>query len=230
MGKMNKSASLLLLVFGMMCMACKGGRAADGGVEHYESIDTVPLLIMQVKKCSRLYTTEYQVHKIVTHSDILQVQGTLFDRKFDLPLPLGDRKVAIPMDATLKGYIDFSDFSAENVRREGDHITITLPDPKVMLTATKIDQENMRQYVSLWRSNFSDAELSSYEQQGREAIIDAIPSLGIIETAREGAAKVLVPLIVQLGFDERNIVIAFDDDVAHATDIRPLLDLSQIEK
>lgn len=230
MGKMNKLASFLLLVFGAMCMACKGGQTADGDSERYESIDTVPLLIMQVKKCSRLYTTEYQVHKIVTHSDILQVQGTLFDRKFDLPLPLGDRKVAIPMDATLKGYIDFSDFSAENVRREGDHITITLPDPKVMLTATKIDQQNMRQYVSLWRSNFSDAELSSYEQQGREAIIDAIPSLGIIETAREGAAKVLVPLIVQLGFDERNIVIAFDDDVIHTTNIRPLLDLSQIEK
>jgi hypothetical protein len=99
-----------------------------------------------------------------------------------------------------------------------------------MLTATKVDQENMRQYVSLMRSNFSDAELSSFEQQGREAIIASIPTLGIIETARESAAKVLIPLLVQMGFQEQNITIAFDDEVADPTNIRALLDLTQIEK
>lgn len=209
--------------------ACSG-KKGDEEKLRYESIDTVPLLIMQIQKCSRLYTTEFQVHKIVTHSDILKVQGTIFDKRVNLPLPLGDRKVAIPMDATLKGYIDFADFSEQNVSREGNRITITLPNPKVMLTATKVDQENMRQYVSLMRSNFSDAELSSFEQQGREAIIQSIPTLGIIETARESAAKVLIPLLVQMGFQEQNITIAFDDEVADPTNIRALLDLTQIEK
>lgn len=209
--------------------ACSG-KKGDEEKLRYESMDTVPLLIMQIQKCSRLYTTEFQVHKIVTHSDILKVQGTIFDKRVNLPLPLGDRKVAIPMDATLKGYIDFADFSEQNVSREGNHITITLPNPKVMLTATKVDQENMRQYVSLMRSNFSDAELSSFEQQGREAIIQSIPTLGIIETARESAAKVLIPLLVQMGFQEQNITIAFDDEVADPTNIRALLDLTQIEK
>lgn len=209
--------------------ACSGKKGNEEKL-RYESIDTVPLLIMQIQKCSRLYTTEFQVHKIVTHSDILKVQGTIFDKRVNLPLPLGDRKVAIPMDATLKGYIDFADFSEQNVSREANHITITLPNPKVMLTATKVDQENMRQYVSLMRSNFSDAELSSFEQQGREAIIQSIPTLGIIETARESAAKVLIPLLVQMGFQEQNITIAFDDEVADPTNIRALLDLTQIEK
>jgi hypothetical protein len=209
--------------------ACSG-KKGDEEKLRYESIDTVPLLIMQIQKCSRLYTTEFQVHKIVTHSDILKVQGTIFDKRVNLPLPLGDRKVAIPMDATLKGYIDFADFSEQNVSCEANRITITLPNPKVMLTATKVDQENMRQYVSLMRSNFSDAELSSFEQQGREAIIQSIPTLGIIETARESAAKVLIPLLVQMGFQEQNITIAFDDEVADPTNIRALLDLTQIEK
>lgn len=209
--------------------ACSGKKGNEEKL-RYESIDTVPLLIMQIQKCSRLYTTEFQVHKIVTHSDILKVQGTIFDKRVNLPLPLGDRKVAIPMNATLKGYIDFADFSEQNVSREGNRITITLPNPKVMLTATKVDQENMRQYVSLMRSNFSDAELSSFEQQGREAIIQSIPTLGIIETARESAAKVLIPLLVQMGFQEQNITIAFDDEVADPTNIRALLDLTQIEK
>lgn len=226
--EMNRFIYIFLSAI-ILFSACSG-KKGDEEKLRYESIDTVPLLIMQIQKCSRLYTTEFQVHKIVTHSDILKVQGTIFDKRVNLPLPLGDRKVAIPMDATLKGYIDFADFSEQNVSREGNRITITLPNPKVMLTATKVDQENMRQYVSLMRSNFSDAELSSFEQQGREAIIQSIPTLGIIETARESAAKVLIPLLVQMGFQEQNITIAFDDEVADPTNIRALLDLTQIEK
>ena len=219
----------ILLCAAVLLGACSDEKKAGQEGGYYESIDTVPLLIMQIQKCSRLYTTEYQIHKIVTHSDIVKLQGTLFDKKFDVPLPLGDRKVAIPMDATLKAYIDFSDFSDENVSRDGGHITITLPNPKVMLTSSKIDQENIREYVSLARSHFSDAELSAYEQQGREAIINSIPQLGILQTARESAAKVLIPLIVQMGFDERNVTITFSDDV-NTTNIRTLLDLSSVEK
>ena len=33
---------------------------------EYRAIDTIPMLIMQVQKCSRLYTAEYNIHKIVT--------------------------------------------------------------------------------------------------------------------------------------------------------------------
>jgi hypothetical protein len=41
---------------------------------------------------------------------------------------------------------------------------------------------------------------------------------------------VLIPLLVQMGFQEQNITIAFDDEVADPTNIRALLDLTQIEK
>ena len=73
--------------------------------------DTLPSLIMQIQKTSRLYTTEYHIHKIVTHDDVVRLKGNFLSKDFDIPLPLGERKVAIPMDATLKAYIDFSDFS-----------------------------------------------------------------------------------------------------------------------
>ena len=59
------------------------------------------------------------------------------------------------------------------------------------------------------RAGFSDAELSRYEQQGREAIINAIPRLGIADRARESAARALVPMLTQMGFREENITIAF---------------------
>ena len=174
-----------------------------------QGIDTVPMLIMQVQKCSKLYTAEYRVHKIVTHDDALRLKGSLLKKEFDIKLPMADRKIAIPIDAKLKAWIDFSKFSEDNVERNGDKITIILPDPQVTMTSSKIDQKNVRQYVALTRSNFSDAELADYQQQGRQAIIESIPKMGILESAQRNAAKVLVPMLKELGYAEEDITIAF---------------------
>ena len=174
-----------------------------------QGIDTVPMLVTQVQKCAKLYTAEYRVHKIVTHDDVLRLKGTLLQRNFNIKVPLGDRKIAIPMDAKLKAYIDFSQFSDRNIERQGDKITILLPDPKVTMTSSKIDQKNVKQYVALTRAYFSDAELANYQQQGRAAIIADIPKLGILETAQANAAKVLVPMLKEMGYEEQNITIAF---------------------
>ena len=95
------------------------------------------------------------------------------------------------------------------MERNGDKITIILPDPEVVMTSSKVDQKNIRQYVALARAEFSDAEMARYEQQGRQAIIESIPGLGITETAKENAARVLVPMLVQMGLKEENITIAF---------------------
>ena len=95
------------------------GSDGEGQQEQaaYQGIDTVPMLITQIKKCSRLYTTEMKVHKIVTHDDVVKLQGKLLKQNIDIKLPMGERKVAIPIDATLKAYIDFSDFSERNIER-----------------------------------------------------------------------------------------------------------------
>ena len=182
-------------------------RAPEGNTS--QAVDSLPMLILQVKKCARLYTTEVHVHKIVTHDDVIRLKGTLLKKDFNLTVPLGDRKIAIPIDATLKAYIDFSQFSEKNVERNGERITIVLPDPKVEMTSSKVDQQNIRQYVALARAEFSDAEMAGYEQQGRQAIIESIPGLGLTETARENAARVLVPMLVEMGIREENITIAF---------------------
>lgn len=174
-----------------------------------QGIDTVPMLVTQVQQCAKLYTAEYRVHKIVTHDDVLRLKGTVLQRNFNIKVPLGERKIAIPMDAKLKAYIDFSQFSERNIERQGNKITILLPDPKVTMTSSKIDQKNVKQYVALTRAYFSDAELANYQQQGRAAIIADIPKLGILETAQANAAKVLVPMLKEMGYAEQDITIAF---------------------
>lgn len=182
---------------------------AEAEPEVVQGIDTVPMLITQIQQCAKLYTTEYRVHKIVTHEDALRLKGSLLQKDFNIKMPLGDRKIAIPMDAKLKAYIDFSEFSEQNIERRGEHITIVLPDPKVTMTSSKVDQKHIRQYVALTRANFSDAELANYQEQGRAAIIADIPKMGILEKAQQNAAKVLVPMLTELGYKEANITIAF---------------------
>lgn len=177
--------------------------------EKVQVIDTIPMMVMQIQKCSRLYTAEVHVHKIITHDDQLKLSGSLFKKTFNVEVPGSNRKVAIPMDATLKAYVDFTDFSAVNVKRQGEKIEIVLPDPKVMLTSSKIDHDSVKQFVSLTRRNFNDAELTQYEQQGREGIIRGIPEMNILEMARTSAANTLIPMLIDMGFKEGNIKISF---------------------
>ena len=195
----------LLLLAILLSGSCKRGGSDGGGA----SIDTIPMMVQQIKECSRLYTAEYKVHKIITHSDTSKISATVLGQKLNLNLPGGRRKVAIPIDAVLKAYIDFSNFSEDNVRSEGGKIYIDLPNPHVVITSSKIDHEGIKKYVSIIRSDFSDEELARYEKQGRQDIINDIPNLGILNTARRSAASQLLPLISMLGIPQENIVITF---------------------
>ena len=210
----------LCLSAGLWHRCCKGtgiwhrqdAKALSPG-SRTVGIDTLPYLITQLQRTSHLYTAEYRVHKIITHDDALRLKGQLLSKSFNLKVPLADRKIAIPMDAKIKAFIDFSEFSEKNIERSGDKITIILPDPQVVMTSSKIDQNNVKQYVGLTRAHFSDEELARYQQQGREAILQSIPDMGIEETARANSAKVLVPMLTQLGYEEQNITIAFRKDL-----------------
>ena len=73
----------------------------------------------------------------MTFDDKIIVSGSLLSHSFKQELPVGDRKIAIPIDVTLRGYIDFSDFDVTNIKRRGNRITITLPDPTIVVSSSK---------------------------------------------------------------------------------------------
>lgn len=191
--------------------ACRGEETKAEAVR----VDTLSL-VMQVKECARLYTAEYEVHKLVLKDDPLRVKGNLFQRAFDVKVPIGERKAMIPLDVTLKAYIDFTGFDEKNVLRSGDRIVVTLPDPRVVVTSSRINHDEVKQFVSLTRSDYTSAELADFTRQGEDEILASVPQLGILEMARENAAHVLVPMLTRLGYDERNIVISFRKDFTTA--------------
>lgn len=221
---MRKATALLLALLALALASC-GGRKQG---EERQAVDTIPLMVTKVRQCSRLYTAEYQVRKIVTLDDRKRLEGTFMSQDFSLELPAGRRKVAIPIEATLKAYINFATFGEDNVRRRGNKLEIILPDPKVVLTSSKVDHEGIRQYVALTRSRFTDEELASLERQGRESILRSVTQMGILETARESAARTLVPLLAELGFQEQDIKITFRKEFTQA-DLGTLLDKTSME-
>lgn len=221
---MKRNTIISIAFLAAVLLSCNGKKTE----KPTENIDTIPVMVMQIQKCSKLYATEYHVHKIITHDDQLKLKGSFLKHDYDIGLPLGKRKVAIPIDATIKAYIDFSDFSEKNVRKSGKKIEIILPDPRITLTSTRINHNEIRQYVAMTRRNFSDEELASYENLGRKSIIADIPNMDIIERARLSAANVLVPLIEQMGYKQEDITITFKRPFS-ANDIMNIIDKSTIE-
>mgnify|MGYP002678865432 FL=1 len=207
---MNRIYFNFLIVFAALAVA--GCSRKQTPRQQPEYVDTIPMLVMQVQKCSRLYTSEYKMHKIITHDDEIRMKGKFLNQDYDVALPMGSRKIAIPIDATVKAYIDLSSFSEKNVRRIGDKIDVTLPDPRIEMTSSRINHGEIRKYVALTRQDFSDKEMAGYEQQGRQAIINDIPQTGIMEMAKESAARVMVPFFVGMGFNEKDITISFRKD------------------
>ena len=193
-------------------MACGGDKEKGTDVAEKTATDDIPMLVRDIRKCSKLYTSEYNIRKIVTYSDEPRLKGKVLGHQVDMKMPVGDRKIAIPMNVTLKGYIDFSDFSEKNVRREGRRIVVTLPSPQVAVTSSKIDQAGIKEYVSIMRSRFSDAEMVEFEKQGRQAVVNSIPRLDINETTAVNAAKILIPMIVKMGYDEKLITIELKNE------------------
>ena len=95
---------LLTLIIACLFVSCKNNRSTANGDT---TADSTAVLITQIQKTSKLYTVEYKLHKIITHSDSKQLRGNIMNRDFNITLPMSQRMVAIPMEATVKAYVDF---------------------------------------------------------------------------------------------------------------------------
>ena len=208
-------ALLLIAFFTKKCISS----STEKEEERTDSVPR-PTLIMQLQRCSRLNTAEIKLHKIITHDDEMKLSGKLMGKELSVNIPAGKRKVAIPLYATVKASIDLGKMTDDDIVREGDKITIYLPQPDVEITETHIDHEGVRQFVAITRSNFSDEELQKYELEGRKSIEASLGSLGIENMARESAARQLIPIVQAFGFKDTDITITFRKDEKNNTILR----------
>ncbi len=204
--KKLQSVILAFLSFVILLISCNNG--GKEGVTSQEQ----PTLTQKISSCSKLYTTQYNVHKILTYEDANALKGSIFNEEFSIPIP-GDRKILIPIDAVVKAYIDFSKFSDENVKIDGERITIVLPQPNIEMTSSKIDYENEKAFVSWNRSDFTSEEKESFIQQGRASILQSMAESDIIDKSRVSAYNVLLPILEAAGYKPSNITLKFPDKI-----------------
>lgn len=172
-------------------------------------------VVLRLQQCARIYSTEYKIHKIVTNSDDMYLEGNLINKKMSVRLPSSSRKIAIPIDVVIKGYTDLNKIRKENIRIEGKTVTIILPDPEFAVTSVRIDRKNIAQTADLMRSRYQEQDINRLTRQGVESIRKDIPWNDFLETARSNAAYTLFPLLQSLGFEQ--IHIQYRDELKNSS-------------
>lgn len=201
-------AVILAIVLSLGCITVSCG----GESTPQEEEKGIGVLIPRITNCARLYIVQYNVRKILTYESLNAIEGSIFSEKISIPI-FGDRKILIPIDATVKGYIDFSEFTEENVKVEGDKIEVTLPMPKIEMTSSKLDYENEKKYVSWNRSDFTEEEKEALIKQGRASILSSLAESDIIEKSKTCAFNALLPIFQSAGYDVTNITLNFPDEI-----------------
>lgn len=217
-----KENMLLICCLSLLCIAVGCGDHKTDKSESQDTKDTMEVLTTNISACSRLSTAQYDVRKIMVYTDTTTISGNFLNHHMKVALPLSDRKVAIPISATAKAFIDLRKIKRENIIRHGDRLEIILPDPEIMLTSTTIDHKGVKQKVGLLRHDFTDEELTSLQRKGRTEIIGSLSRTNIVKDAQQNAARLIVPIAVQCGFAEQNVTVIFRKDF-HPGDINALI-------
>lgn len=222
--------AILVIIAGVVVSGC--GSKSDATTDNVaEEIDTLAVLQTQLRACSRLNVAEYRVRKIVTHKDEVQMKGKLFGKDINVDVPFAERKIAIPIMATVKASINMQDVelvkgkvdtsadgsvqkkqSADGNPGTVHHIEIFLPQPEVVITETHIDHDGVKQMVPFLRKDFTDEERLVYERKGRDEIEQEIRTSAILQQARRSAANQLIPIVEKMGYSIENITITFRDE------------------
>lgn len=206
-----------LYALGLVCvlwllvtpMGCHKRDAQTNEVQAPTAADSVRRLVMTVRSSARLYVAEMQVHKLVTNTDEPVLTGQVLGMPVNMPTRIGKRRVLIPLDVTIKAYIDLQHFDERNVERTDSTLIVTLPDPQVVITASKIDNKGIRQYVDMARSRYTDAEITALARQGEDSIARHMAHYGIEREAQRSAANQLLPLLQQMGYKEGQVTVRF---------------------
>ena len=210
---MNKLTHILFsAALALVFASCSSDTKEAEQQPNANKTDTTAIVLQGARQCARLYTNAYEIHKIITLSDEPRLKGKILFFAVDMKLPTGDRKIAVPIDVSVRASIDLSKLAEADIAHNGTGIRISLPEPEITVTATKIDNKSVREYVGAFRSSFSDEELVGMTRQGRDSIVAHLDKAQIVEDARLSAANTLLPMLHKLGFSPENTSVEFRQD------------------
>lgn len=154
--------------------------------------------VLALKNMSELATAEYVATKIIKAND----NNTWYKA--------GDRKILMSCKASLVAGIDLSKLTVNQIKTNGEQISITLP--RAHLIYINIKPEDIKtayQQVSFFRDQFSSEEKNQLAAQAQKQITDAIDSIGILNSAETNATLFINNFLQKLGY--KNIQINFNN-------------------
>lgn len=152
--------------------------------------------ILALREINELVTVEYIVNKIIKASD---------DKTW---YKIGDRKILMTCEATLKAGIDFSALNAEHIRISNKQVTLTLPH--ATLFSVSIKPENIKvayEEIGAFRNSFTTQERDMLAAQAQKQIQNSADSLGVLQTAETNASLFASNFLRNLGYER--VIIQF---------------------
>ena len=125
------------------------------------------------------------------------------------------KTVLLSCKAYLQVGIDLGDFNPMTdvvIDEDRKSISITLPYPTLLSMDMPLEDalvENQR--VAFTRTKFKMADMNMILRLGEEQILDIVPSLGILEEAKQNARLFFEPALKHLGF--ASVYISFKQPV-----------------
>lgn len=153
--------------------------------------------VATLQEIQELATVEYTISKVVKASD----NQTWYK--------IGDRKILITCEATVKAGINMKGITEKNIVTSGKTIRIQLPPPKVL--SVNLPPEGIQvafEEVSFFRKEFTSAERDDLLKQAEEQIRNSGSELGILAQAKTNTQLFLSKFLLQLGFEK--VEISFD--------------------
>ena len=157
--------------------------------------------ILALKEINELVTVEYVVNKIIKASD---------DKTW---YKIGDRKILMTCEATLKAGIDFSAISSEHIQINNKEVTVTLPHATLFAISRKQEAINVAyEEIGAFRNSFSTQERDMLATQAQKQIQNSADSLGVLQTAETNASLFVSNFLRNMGYEK--ITIQFENTPA----------------
>ena len=157
--------------------------------------------ILALKEINELVTVEYVVNKIIKASD---------DKTW---YKIGDRKILMTCEATLKAGIDFSAINSEHIQISNKEVTVILPHATLFSISIKPEDINVAyEEIGAFRNSFSTQERDMLATQAQKQIQNSADSLGVLQTAETNASLFVSNFLRNMGYEK--ITIQFENTPA----------------
>jgi hypothetical protein len=155
--------------------------------------------ILSLKEMSELATVEYTVTKIIKAND----NKTWYK--------IGDRKILMSCEATIKAGVDLSSINENSFDIDGKNVQLKLPPPKIISFSIPPDKIKVEyQEIGPLREPFKTGERDKLATQAEAQIKNNINSLGIIEQAKANTSLLVSNMLKQMGYE--NVTIVYSGD------------------